>query len=558
MITRTGTAVSLLALFVLLVSSPTAGGGEEKPAEFLQGERMYREGILPGGEPMKAVVHGDIPVDGRMFSCSHCHLRSGLGSIEGTIITLPTNGEWLYKPLEGTEIPAYALERVAGYPRKLFRPAYTDEGVAGALRAGVDSGGRKLHGTMPRYFLDDADMKVMLGYLKNLSARPSPGVTDTHMRLATVIAADVDPAVGDAVFAVLQAMVNDRNAKWRSNSRRAKRAPFYKGEHYTSFREIQLERWDLEGPPESWRGQLESHYLRNPVFALLGGISGGSWEPVHSFSEEREIPCLFPITDFPVVSESDWYTLYTSKGWYQEGETAARYLRSLEKAAPGAPVIQVYRGNPEGVVLAQSLRESRLKLRLPPPEEIDLDDAESARAVWNKLARRSDNPILVLWLGPDDLVEYFGTAASFPRRPAVILSSRLLAGKHEVIPTESRDTTFLTYPNSLPGEKKKIRSIVNYWMKARNLEVPDEIMRGQLYLTGNMLTQALMHLKGDFYRDYLLDVMDMMQDQYYDVSIYPRLSYGQGQRYASKGCYIVRLGEGDPPKIVPVTGWVVR
>jgi len=555
---RPGAALSLLALLTLFFSTPLAGRAQERKEALLHGERMYREGILPDGEPMKAVVHGDIPVDGRMFSCAHCHLRSGLGSIEGTIITLPTNAEWLYKPLEGTEIPAYALERVAGYPRKLFRPAYTDDGVAGALRAGVDSGGRKLHGTMPRYFLDDEDMKIMLGYLKELSARPSPGVTDTHMRLATVIAADVDPDIGDAVFAVLQAMVNDRNAKWRSNARRAKRAPFYKGEHYTAFREIQLERWDLEGPPESWRGQLESHYRRTPVFALFGGISGGSWEPVHSFSEEMEIPCLFPITDFPVVSESDWYTLYVSKGWYQEGETAARYLRSLEREEPGTPVVQIYRGSPEGKTLAESLRENRGKLRLSSAEEIDLDGADNPETAWNSLSRRSDNPLLVLWLGPDDVADFFRSVTSFPRQPTVILSSRLLSGKHDVVPAESRDVTFLTYPYSLPGEKKKIRSIVNYWMKSRNLEVPDEIMRGQLYLTGNMLTQSLMHLKGDFYRDYLLDVMDMMQDQYYDVSIYPRLSYGQGQRYASKGCYVVRIGKGDSPEIVPVTGWVVR
>ncbi len=149
--------ITVLCFFI----SGTAAAAEDKmmlegfsSEEALHlGERMYRDGILPSGEPMQAIVMGDIPVDGRMFTCDDCHQRSGLGSVEGTVITWPTNGRELYKPRRKTgawhkpesdrakqdvrkTLPSYwQIEDV--------RPAYTDKTLARVLRAGVDPAGGK-------------------------------------------------------------------------------------------------------------------------------------------------------------------------------------------------------------------------------------------------------------------------------------------------------------------------------------------------------------------------------------------------------------------------------
>jgi hypothetical protein len=42
-----------------------------------------------------------------------------------------------------------------------------------------------------------------------------------------------------------------------------------------------------------------------------------------------------------------------------------------------------------------------------------------------------------------------------------------------------------------------------------------------------------------------------------DSPLYPRVSFGPGQRYVSKGCYIVQLTDDPAPKIKSVSDWVI-
>ena len=555
-----------LALFIAgqaqAAPEKSAGVAGLSHAEALRfGERMYRQGVLPSGEPMLAVVQRDIEVEGTMFSCESCHLRSGLGSVEGKVVVLPTNATELFKPFtsaaEETIPPWETMPRSMQW--HIRRPAYDDTTLALALSAGFDPGGREFSWTMPRYQLEDRDMAILVYYLRHLGAAPDPGVTDTTIRFATVIAGDVPKQDRDAMLSILNAHVKARSTQTRLESERARIGPFFEKKMVFAYRQMELSVWELKGPPATWRRQLEDYYRQTPVFALLGGIAGGEWAPIHAFCEENRLPCIFPLTDHPELADVGWYTLYFSKGLAQEGDAAARFLLSREDALAQTPVVQVYRDNRDGRLIAGAFRDARRRLGQGPPVEVVLTAGKSPGAdFWRGLATKHPGAVILLWLEPRDLAG-LEVLAEHPGRPAsLFVAAGLLGESPASVPEAVRSFTLATYPYRLPGELPKHLDTVKSWLKIKKLPVGNLKIQTNAYFIGRFLTNVFMMMESDYYRDFFLDCIDMMNDEVYSIAYYPRLSFGPGQRYASKGCYVVRLGAGANPTLEPISDWVVH
>jgi hypothetical protein len=556
-----------LALAAMLVVGAATAGDEASPFEGLTrkealelGERMYREGLLPSGEPMRAFVQQDIEVDGTMFSCQSCHLRSGMGSTEGTVITYPTCGSWLYKPLQGAEMSARSQSRLPAHlDPPPFRPAYTDESLARVIRRGKDPNDRVVDYVMPRYLVGGTDLDILVYYLKNLSATSSPGVDDTTIRFATVIGPGVDEVDRLAMLGPLEAHVRDHNSQARPEERRARSGPFYKEEKFAPYRRYALSVWELEGEPETWGDQLQAYYEKEPVFALLGGIVEGKWAPMHGFCERNRIPSLLPVTDYPVISESDWYTLYFSKGYFKEGETAARFLRREKAIANDAPVVQVYRDRPAARTIAEGFSGARASMGKEPATDIVVDEEQAiGRGFWESLVSTHGNAVLLLWLDTADLKTISELGSVDEKPPAVFVSSTLMGEALYSLPENIRDLTWITYPRSFAEDEVRSRLATESWLKAKKLEITNFDIQAKMYFLGWTLAPMVKMMRDDFYRDYFFDILDMMRDQYYAIAVFPRLSFGPGQRYASKGCYITQLTSGDNPKLEKRSNWVVH
>ena len=532
-------------------------GGYPADRALKLGADMYRKGVLPSGATMKATVQGDIELDGAMSTCMNCHLRSGLGSLEGGVLSPATNGAKLYAPLRDPyDIPGSAMKR------SMFngaRPAYNRDTLARLLRTGLGPTGTPSLETMPVYELSDAEMEIMIHYLEQLSRDLPPGVSNEEIRFATVLSDRTPARDREAFLATLNAFIkeewNGRIAGQRalSAARRAKAEG-----RARNYRHLTLEVWELKGAPESWESQLEALYREKPVFALLGGMVPGRWEPVHRFCERNEIPCILPDTKLPVVSESDWYTLYPSKGYYQEGETAAQYLSRVFALPKGKKVVQVYRDGEAARALSRGFAAAWSKLG-----EAALIDAPVAAAeridagFWERLVAAHPDAVLLLWLDSGDLAGVEKLAAGPGRPSTVFLSARMLSGDFKGVPDAIRDQTLITYPTRLPGDGDYARSVAANWMLLKKIPGGDTEAAANGYLLTRLLSRVLNDMGDDLYRDYFLDIFDDGKDVASTSVIYPNLSFGPGQRYASKGCYVVSLAKGENAKVVPQSDWVV-
>lgn len=527
------------------------------------GERMYRDGVLPSGKVMAAFIRGDVEVDSTAFSCSSCHLRAGLGSVEGGVVTPPTTGKKLYSPYQRPPSLNDISDRAGRfiYAKTVQeRPAYTRETLATALRMGIDPAGQIFNDVMPRYPLSDRDMAILIRYLEYLSADFSPGASSKEFRFATVITDDVSPEDRQALLKPLQAFIAQKNQQMDMYNDFIKYNYVPTNDMKYAFRHASLDVWELKGPPDTWPSQLAEYNKNKPVFALLGGISNGDWQPVHDFCETERIPCLYPITDFPVVSEKGWYTYYFNKGYQQEGGAVATYLNSLETVSAETSVLQIVQDSAAGRGLKTGFQKSWSDLDRAPVTTITVTAEELRDQVaMGKLLAKHNPGVLLLWTDAELLPNLPKLIAQLQPSAPVFVSSGFLGKSTAAIAEAVRERVYITYPYRLTpyvgtktgGFDAKVPVLTTVKdFGDRRIETRTTAMLRQAVIQGLNL------IYDNLYRDHLLDVMSMQMDIV--VRDYERLSFGPGQRFVSKGCYIVQLGAGDDPAIIPRSGWVIH
>ena len=397
-------------------------------------------------------------------------------------------------------------------------------------------------------------MRYLLSYLKTLKSDDSPGVTKTELHLATIVVDDIPQNKKRAMLRVLYQFIETLNTDTRPRIRRAEHAPWHKKWHYESHRTWKLHVWHLEGPESTWKDQLELLYARDPVFAVVSGIGKGDWQSVHTFCEQNEIPCLMPNINTPVVSNSDYYSVYFSKGLTLEAKVLARHLLKNHKTTKSDEsrnnalnkVYQVYPDKASGRVAATSF--SKELSRHETFKVIDLSPSD--------VKEINGDATVIFWMNEKELLALDFDKVDLGRSKVFLSGSMIDVNKIDSdITNRLKQDPYFIYPYSKPEEMKRKLKASLKWMESRKIPVVDEQLQANTLYTVTLLSRVLKHMGSNFSRDYLIERIEHLDKNIVVSPVYPKLTLGPEQRYASTGAYVVKTNAKNGIDIV--SDWII-
>ena len=480
------------------------------------GRALYQDGLRANGEPLTAIVTGDVEILGTQFSCNGCHGISGMGSREASIIVPIIAGPILFAPAVQPE-----------------RTAYDIESLATVLRDGITPSGRQIDWLMPRYRLSDEEVRSLAAYLATLSTGPAPGVDDSTVRFATVVTDNSSEQERNAVLAVLNRFAEEKSRQTRLESKRWDRGTTPESRLHTVHRDWILDVWELSGQESGWGEQLRAYYERNPVFAIIGGLLPESPEPLARFCEQNAIPCVLPSTRYPESSDGDLYSLYYSRGLGLEADLIATDLKQFQFDT----LVQVYCEN--SATRAADRLETDLTERTIDARRLAFDCGEEAPIdLLQGLLEESRESVIVYWLDKAHLSD-----VAVPPGVRVYFSSTLIGDEIEPLP-DSVSTAYLVHPYRLPGTIDPAFRRMDAWTRVRNIELPYPRLQGEAFFAAMLMSEIVKHLDKFYIREYVLDLLGHAQGMVLYLPYYSRPVFGPGQRYLSKGGYVLPVVEG--------------
>lgn len=514
-------AVIVVAIAVAAYAQGTSGHGLT-PQE-RRGKAIYLTGSSPSGRAIRTFV-GDAAneVPGSTLPCVNCHGHDGRGNPEGGVI--PTNISWasLTKPY-GITVPTGRRS-----------PRYTAATVTRAITEGIDPAGNELTAAMPRYSMSPEDLGDLVDYLKRLGEDLDPGLSQTGIRIGTILPGGDSPAgLGQALKALLAAYVDELNRNGGVFGRK-----------------IELRLLEAGDTPAATRHKAERFLEEEEVFALVGAFIAGADHELAALAEDRHIPLIGPLTQWPLTGSPTYrFAFYLLPGVVEQATALMRFaIEKLQLDRPRTAVIY-----PESVAvisaaaaIAQQCQtvncRSFSKFGYPP-------GAFSPIAVADALRTQATDIVFFLGSGRD-----FAELKKQAGVPGVAFLFGALAGEDLfAAPASATDRIFLAYP-TLPSDQapEGVREfgalLESYQLGTRHL-----VLQMQAYCAVRVFVEGLRRTGRDLSREKLVASLEKLYE--FETGLIRRVSFGPNRRVGVLGAYVI-AADLEKKTLGPAREWI--
>lgn len=514
-------AVLNLGIFLAKASSSATLTPQER-----RGKQIYLKGISFSEGPIKAFV-GDasMEVPGNTLPCANCHGYDGKGRPEGGVI--PSNITWEYLT------KSYDITHPGG--RK--HPAYTEDSIKRAIIEGIDPAGNRLAVAMPRYLMSHEDIADLVSYLKRLGEDLDPGLTETSIRIGTILPMKGPFAeAGQEMKAVMRAFFDEINGQGGIYSRK-----------------VELHIAESESTLSGTRSNAKHLIEDEKVFAILGAFTGGADKDISRLIEGEEIPLVGSFTFFPKEGfPLNRYIFYLFPGLKDQARVLIDFAsQKLKLLDPRIAIL--YPDSENFLEVTGAIEEQGKKYGWSQVARVDYPPGQfEAAQIVKRLHQRGADIIFFFGSGGDG-IRLMREADMINWTPHLFLAGQL-AGK-EILdaPSSFKGKIFLAYP-TLPSDQTREGAMEYHsFLERHKLTSRHTAVQLFVYSSSKILVEGLKLAGKDLSREKLVAALEGFYN--FDTGLTPRITYGPNRRIGALGAYVVTI-DPDKKKLVPVSGWL--
>jgi ABC-type branched-subunit amino acid transport system substrate-binding protein len=506
--------------------SASSQPGEFTPQE-QRGQQIYLRGTSPSGQDITAVLSTDgHGVPAAAMACVNCHGHEGRGKPEGGVT--PSNITWeaLTKPYEIT------------HPSGRKHPPYTERLLKRAITMGIDPAGHPLHVAMPRFQMSHQDLADMIAYLKRLGKNLDPGLSETVIRVGTILPSTHSQAeAGRAVKAALTAYFDEINQAGGIYNRR-----------------LESRFAASSDSPEELIATVRAFLADEPIFALIGSSAGGPEHDLARLVQEHEIPlisalALHPPASFPL----NRYAFYLFSGLKEQARALAMFARKrYAQKNPRAAIL--FSDDAASRDIVQAIRAECSNAGWQAVEEMAIPRAQvDAARLAHRLSENATEIVFCLGSSGTEHRRLLQEAQKLNWTPLVFIPGSLASRDIFDLPVNSDGRLFLAFP-TLPSDQTPA-SLAEYRRLAQTYKLPSQHVLAQLtaLASASVLVEGLKRAGQALSREKLIETWEGFYK--FKTGLTPALSYGPNRRTGARGAYIVSI-DLVAKTLAPAGGWV--